>query len=71
MTGLDALWYEALHSKYGIEVESSDRVKLRANLYEERKRLADPALDGLAVRLSPFDPDKLWLIKKDPNGQEA
>lgn len=60
-------WYRALHSPLGIELLCSDVDSVRARLYQARKDAQDVDLDRIAICLSPFDPMKIWLIKKEPD----
>ncbi len=62
-------WYRALHSPLGVELIVSDAEAIRARLYAARKAAHDTDLDKVAICLSPFDPMKLWLVKKDPNNE--
>lgn len=60
------LWYQALASPYGIEVECTPSVEaVRQKLYTLRREVRDPELDRIALCVSPFDPEKLWLVKKE------
>lgn len=61
---ISAYWYQALHSPYGVELIASDLDQVRQKLYVERKKLLDPALDSISVCQSPFDPSKIWLVKR-------
>jgi len=62
-------WYRALSSPFGIEVVCSDAEGARTRLYTARKEAKDPDLDQISVCLSPFDPMKLWLVKKRPTNE--
>jgi hypothetical protein len=64
-------WYRALHSPRGIELICSDVESIRAKLYMARKDAKDDDLKKVAVCLSPFDPMKLWLVKKEPSDAQA
>ena len=57
-------WYRALHSPVGVELVCSDVESIRAKLYAARKEADDSDLEQIAVCLSPFDPHKLWLVKR-------
>lgn len=57
-------WYRALHSPLGIELVCSDPAAMRPKLYVARKEAKDSDLDQISICLSPFDPMKLWLVKK-------
>lgn len=58
------LWYQALHAYVGIEVETDNLEGLRQQLYASRRSALDPQLDTLALVVSPFDPNRLWIIHK-------
>jgi len=58
------LWYKALSSPVGVEIQCSDAEKIRQRLYAARAKVQDEDLSGLAVCVSPFDTTKLWIIKK-------
>lgn len=60
------LWYMALQSPYGIEVSCSETEPVRAKLYNLRREVQDKDLDTLSLCVSPFDPDKLWIVKRKP-----
>jgi hypothetical protein len=64
-------WYRALHSPFGIELVCSDPPGLRSRLYAARKDAKDTDLDQVSVCLSPFDPMKLWLVKRNPNNEKT
>jgi hypothetical protein len=59
-----ALWYRALHSPLGVEIITSDPEKVKAKLYRERADAKDLELDQISISESPFDPVKLWLVKR-------
>ena len=59
-------WYRALHSPLGIEIVCSDAAAIRSKLYEARKESRDPDLADISICQSPFDPMKLWLVKRSP-----
>lgn len=64
-TILDLL-YRALHSKYGIVVETNNLENLRQRLYKVRRESEDPDLAALTLRPSPTDPEtQLWIIRSD------
>lgn len=58
------LWYQALHSSLGIEVVCSDPDKVSKKLYVIRKEVQDADLKDISICHSPFDPTKLWLVKR-------
>lgn len=61
---MQELWYQALHSPHGIEIQCSDIASVRARLYKIRKDLCDSDLDVISICVSPFDPTRLWLVKR-------
>lgn len=62
------LLYAAIHSTYGIVVESKDPERLRQKLYPLRKER--PELLCLAFIISPLNPQSdLWIVKAKPDGQ--
>lgn len=65
--GLVEIWYQALQSSIGIEVQTSDAHKVRQKLYLVRDKLQDEDLASLSICESPFDPTRLWIVKK-PGG---
>jgi tricorn protease-like protein len=58
-------WYQALSSPYGVELICSDIEHTRQHLYRARKESRDLDLDQLGLCISPFDPSRLWIIRKD------
>jgi len=66
------LWYQALHSEFGIEIQASNPEDARLKLYAERRKVQDSDLDGISICRSPFDPERLWLVKRKPaNGEKT
>lgn len=67
MKHLDLL-FSAIKSPYGVEVETSNPTRLRAELYadvREAKTKGDDTFSKLSFHLCPFDPQtKLWLAHK-------
>jgi hypothetical protein len=63
------LWYSALSSPAGIEIEVSDFDAVRMRLYKARAEAKDTDLQGVALCASPFDPMKLWLVKRNPSDE--
>lgn len=57
-------WYRALHSELGVELICSNVESFRAKLYYARKEAKDPDLSQISVTISPFDRNKLWLVRK-------
>jgi len=64
-------WYQALASPLGIQVVCSDPDKIRARLYTARKEAKDFDLAQIAVCSSPFDPTRLWLVKRSPDDAQT
>lgn len=63
---LTKIWYEALKSKVGIRVATDNIVQLKAQLYNERRELADPHLKKLEIRQSPDKPEsEIWVAHKE------
>jgi hypothetical protein len=60
-------WYQALASPLGIELVTSDVEGTRSRLYTARRDAKDTDLDKIAICVSPFDPTKLWLVKRTPD----
>lgn len=59
------LWYRALSSPFGIEVLcGGDINSVRTRLYAERRKAQDLDLEQISVCVSPFDPMKLFMIKR-------
>lgn len=58
-------WYRALQSPWGIELVCSDPDGLRQKLYAARREAKDTDLDTISLCISPFDPTKLWLVKRE------
>lgn len=56
--------YQALSSPLGVCLRTSDGDFARQKLYAARREAADPALDGLAICISPSDKDEVWIVKK-------
>jgi hypothetical protein len=62
-------WYRALGTAYGIELACSDADSARTRLYSIRKSIQDFDLANISTTISPFDPTRLWLIKKDKSDE--
>lgn len=62
-------WYMALSSPFGIELVCSDADATRTRLYAARRAAKDTDLDKISVCVSPFDPMKLWLVKRNPTNE--
>jgi hypothetical protein len=58
------LWYRALASDHGIQIICSDPVAVRKALYDLRAKVQDLDLMSISINLSPFDRDRLWLVKE-------
>lgn len=61
------IWYSALASPFGIIVETDDTEKLKARLYAARSEAMDPDLQNISIKVSPFNPSHLWLVKRKPD----
>jgi hypothetical protein len=60
------LWYQALASPYGVEIQCQpDFESVRQKLYRTRLDAQDDDLKALAICQSPFDPQLLWLVRKE------
>lgn len=59
------LWYKALASDHGIQVICSDPDAVRKQLYALRAKVQDLDLMSISINLSPFDRDRLWLVKEN------
>lgn len=57
-------WYKALSTPFGVELVCSNPDSVRSMLYMARKEAKDVDLEGISIVTSPFDPNKLWLVKK-------
>lgn len=63
------LLYDAIHSEYGVVVETPDPVELRTRLYPLRKDR--PELACLSLVISPTNPTgELWIVKRPTDGKE-
>jgi hypothetical protein len=58
-------WYQALAAAHGIELACSEAESVRAALYVARREAQDVDLAQIKVTISPFDPTKIWLVKKE------
>lgn len=63
---LISYWYRALNSPCGIELDVSDVIFARTKLYKVRSDAKDLDLEIISVCESPFDPMKLWMVKRTP-----
>ena len=60
------LLYEALHSEYGVVVETNSPERLRQKLYPLRKEHEE--LSCLSFVISPINPESdLWILKRPTN----
>lgn len=57
-------WYSALSSDLGVELVCSDAESVRTRLYTVRREAQDADLDQISLVTSPFDPMRLWLVKR-------
>jgi len=64
------LWYQALSTPFGVEVVCSPNFDaVRQKLYAVRAEARDDDLKGLALCQSPFDPNLLWIVRKEPTNE--
>lgn len=64
------LCYQAVHSSHGVAVEVSNMTTALAHLYKARKESADPELEVLQFRRSPYRPEaEIWITKGMTKGQ--
>ena len=61
--------YKALRYKFGLCLGCNNVTALRAKLYVERADALDPDLDVIALVISPFNPNHLWLVKRMVNAK--
>jgi hypothetical protein len=57
-------WYRALHSPLGVELICSEFEPTRQKLYALRREVHDEALADISLCQSPFDSNRLWLVKQ-------
>lgn len=58
------LLYQAAGTTLGIVISVSDFEKARQKLYQAKVKAADPELNCLQFRRSPFEPEtELWIVK--------
>jgi hypothetical protein len=57
-------WYRALSTAHGVELACSNAESARARLYQVKKTIQDLDLSEISITISPFDPARLWLVKK-------
>lgn len=60
---LAAILYQALGEPIGLLLSTSDSNRARQKLYQARAAAADPALDVIQIRISPFPEGDLVLVK--------
>ena len=58
------VWYAALSSQCGLLVITEDKDSDMQKLYEARKTLSDPDLDGISIMTSPDSDNEFWLVKQ-------
>lgn len=61
---IQALWTRALEAEFGIAVETEDKPLILNLLYEQRKRMLNPALADLVIIKPGRYPKELWIVKK-------
>jgi hypothetical protein len=57
------LWLTALKSKYGVSIQTDNRLLLRQHLYKARMEASKPELESIVMML-PEQSDELWLVHK-------
>jgi hypothetical protein len=62
------IWYEALASKLGVIVHTSDSAYTKFRLEQIRAELNDPDLANIEIRSRSGT--ELWLIKRPPDASE-
>lgn len=62
------LLYKALHTPFGIVIETNNAERLRQKLYPLRKE--DPDLTCLAFVISPLNGSDLWIVKQGQPNEE-
>jgi hypothetical protein len=62
---LSSILYQALSSPYGLVLRCNKPAQGRTAISVAKAKLMDPSLSVLECRLSPLDPNELWLIRKD------
>jgi hypothetical protein len=60
------LWYAAANTPLGLVVRTDNRDKLKMRLYAARAKAHDPTLDAISIVCPASEPDRLWLIRKEP-----
>lgn len=64
------LWYRALASPLGIQILCSDPEAVKRQLYALRAKVQDLDLMSISINQSPFDRDRLWLVKDNSGNSE-
>ena len=57
----------AMRSRHGIKIQSDDTAELRKRLYTEVQK--NGAYAVLSLRISPTDPDTLWIVRHPDEAQ--
>jgi hypothetical protein len=66
------LMYQALGSAIGIVVSTTDFERAVQKFYSARKKCADPDLDVLQFRRSPYTPEtEIWIVKAGKGADNA
>lgn len=56
--------YDALRAEHGLCVSIADSFqKAQQRFYQARAQSADPSLDILSIRPSPYGPSEIWIVK--------
>lgn len=61
-----SLLYQALGTPLGLVVRVSDFDLARNKLYSARKEAADPDLEIIQLRRSPYEANTIWIVKSRP-----
>lgn len=65
------VWYLALAEPIGLLLQTSDTFRAKHRLYHARKKLQDPDLARLQLRMSPLAGGDLIIVKgQGPGGEE-
>ena len=66
------LWYAAIPTPFGVEVDCvPDFETIRQRLYALRAEVKDEDLKDIALLQSPFDPGRLWIVRKEPSDAQT
>lgn len=66
------LWYNALHSQFGIVIQTDNPSLVKQKLYRARSESGDLALGEISICASPLNPStEIWLVKKKPDAAQG